>query len=478
MTELKPTIGIEVHVELKTRSKVFSQAPNSYGEVANSKVSVIDLGYPGVLPTLNKEVINLALKIAIALNCQIKDKIYFDRKNYFYPDLPKGFQITQSSTPIGYNGHLEIELDNYRKKIGIERVHIEEDTCKSVHEEGSTLLDFNRAGIPLVEIVTAPVIDNEREAILYLQNLRELLLYIGVSDVKIEEGSMRCDVNVSLCEAKSSLLGTKTETKNIGSISNVKNAISYEINRQREIINSGNIIREETRRYDEKTGTTILMRVKETGNDYRYFPEPDIPYVYITKEKIEESQKKMPLFPEELRKKYRLLKINEVAITALILNNNLTMFLNQMIDLGANPVISANILTGDVLAHLNKHNINIESTKLDIGNFKKLIDLLDKNVISYKICKEILPDLLLKDINIEERLSEIKQISDHEELENIIKRVVCDNPNAVLDYHRGYDRALKHLMGQVMKESRGQANPKMAKEKLIKELDSSNLSKT
>ena len=472
MQKLIPTIGIEVHVELKTNSKVFSNSQNSYGEIANIKTNIIDLGYPGTLPILNKEVIDATIKIALALNCKIQREMYFDRKNYFYPDLPKGFQITQSSTPLGYDGYIEIEVSGKKKRIGIERVHIEEDTCKSIHDKEKTLLDFNRAGIPLVEIVTKPVIENENETIIYLEKLRELLLYIGVSDVKIEEGSMRCDANISLKEEDSAILGTKTEIKNIGSISNVKSSIIYEIERQKTFINNGSLIREETRRYDEKTGTTILMRVKETINDYRYFPEPDIPYIKIDDQWIKEIEQEMPILPDELRKKYKELKINDISINTLIQNKDLSHFFSRIVEMGANPVISSNLLTGDVLAYLNKHNINIGSTKLNDNSFKELVDMLAKNIISSKIGKEVLRELLINGGTAELILgkNKIEQINDFNELLKIVSLVIENNPESIVDYKKGHDRALKHLMGSIMKESKGQANPLMVKEILIDEL--------
>ena len=282
MTNYIPTIGIEVHVELKTNTKIFSNSINGYGQMANSLTNVVDLGYPGTLPTVNKEVINLAIKAACVLNCKIRKEMHFDRKNYFYPDNPKNFQITQARTPIGYDGYVEIEVDGTKKKIEIEEMHIEEDTCKSTHRGDKTLLDFNRAGVPLIEIVTKPCISSSTEAKLYLEKLKELLFYTDISDCKMEEGSMRCDANVSIRKNVTDPFGTKCEIKNIGSISNVGLSIEKEISRQTELLEKGETFKEQTRRYDDKLGDTVLMRIKETGNDYRYFPEPDIPYLYLT----------------------------------------------------------------------------------------------------------------------------------------------------------------------------------------------------
>ena len=266
---LEPTIGIEVHVELKSKNKVFSNTINAYSNNANTNVNIVDLGYPGTLPVLNYEVVKMALKAALALNCKINKKMHFDRKNYFYPDLPKGYQITEQATPIGYDGYLEIEVDGCTRKIGIERIHIEEDTCKSMHVLDNTLLNYNRAGVPLVEIVTKPDIKSPKEAVAYVETLRRTLLYLEISDVKIEEGSMRCDTNISLAPQNAEKLGTKIEIKNIGSVSNVGISLEYEIKRQKELLENGTILKEETRRFDDNTNSTILLRVKETGNDYR-----------------------------------------------------------------------------------------------------------------------------------------------------------------------------------------------------------------
>ena len=312
MSNYIPTIGVEVHCELKTNTKIFSNSVNGYGQMANSLTNVIDLGYPGTLPTLNKEVINLAIKAALILNCKIRPKMHFDRKNYFYPDNPKNYQITQAETPIGYDGYVEIDIDGKKKKIEIEEMHIEEDTCKSTHRGTKTLLDFNRAGVPLIEIVTKPCMESGEEAKLYLEKLKELLFYSDVSDCKMEEGSMRADANVSIRKSISDPYGTKAEIKNIGSISNVKLSIEKEIERQAKLYDNGETFLPQTRRFDDKLNDTVLMRVKETGNDYRYFPEPDIPYVYITEKQIEEVRKTIPMLPDERREKYQSLGISEV----------------------------------------------------------------------------------------------------------------------------------------------------------------------
>jgi len=467
---MKPTIGIEVHVELKSNAKVFSMSKNDFNDSANTNINVIDLGYPGVLPRLNKGVIDNALKACLAFNCKINKLMHFDRKNYFYPDLPKGYQITQQDTPIGYDGYIEIEVDGITKKIYIERIHIEEDTCKSIHTT-ETLLNFNRAGVPLIEIVTKPCIENGKEAIAYLEKLRETLLYLDVSDVKIEEGSMRCDVNVSVSD--SDKLGTKCEVKNIGSISNVGLAIDYEIKRQIEEINKGNKIIEQTRRFDDKTNTTILMRYKETGNDYRYFPEPDIPFFELSDEWINKVKESLPILPEELRCKYKSLNINNNNIKTIIANKDICSFLESIID-KCNPVIASNLLTGEVLSYLNKNFIKINDTKLTLENFIKLVNLLDENTLSSKQGKEIISIILESDKDIETIIKEnnYEQISDDNFINDLIVKVVSENPASLEDHKAGKDKAVKFLMGQVMKESKGKINPALANKTLVDYLNS------
>ena len=461
---MKPTIGIEVHVELKSMAKVFSLSKNNFNDEENTNINVIDLGYPGVLPRLNKGVIDDALKACLALNFNINRLMHFDRKNYFYPDLPKGYQITQQDTPIGYDGYVEIE----NKKIYLERMHIEEDTCKSLHTT-DTLLNFNRAGVPLLEIVTKPCISSGKEAVEYLEKLRETLLYLGISDVKIEEGSMRCDVNVSVSDTDE--LGTKVEVKNIGSISNVGVAIDYEIQRQEELLANGEVIIEQTRRFDDKSKTTILMRYKETGNDYRYFPEPDIHYVYIEDKKIEKIKKEMPVLTDELKDKYIKLGINNNNIKTIIANKEICNFFETVID-DVKPNIAANLLTGDILSYLNKHFIKLEESKLTKDNFIKLVELLDKKTISSKQGKEVINILLDtgKDVLDIVKENKMEQISDNSLVLDIVTKVIDANPDSVKDFKDGKDRALKYLMGQIMKESKGQVNPGLANQVLIEEL--------
>lgn len=473
MLEFEPTIGLEVHVELKTKSKVFSNSLNSYGIEPNTAINVSDLGYPGTLPNLNKEVINLALRAALILNCKINKTMHFDRKNYFYPDNSKNFQITQDKTPIGYDGYIEIIVDEKPKRIGIERIHIEEDTAKSMHIENKTLLDFNRAGVPLVEIVTKPEITSGKEASLFLEKLREFLLYGEISDVKIEEGSMRCDANVSVRKKETSVLGTKTEIKNIGSISNVEKSINYEIERQIKLIKEGKSVRGETRRFDEKTNKTVLMRVKEDGGDYRYFPEPDIPIIEIDDNWILSVKNNIPRLAHEREKDYINLGINNIVINKLIQNKEIGDFFETLLLFNINFVLAANLLTTDVVGYLNKNNISLKDTKLTAVNFKRLVELIDSKEISSKIGKDILGSILTTDKSVDVIIEEknIRQISDESELIKIIDHILKNNPDSVNDYKNGKDRTIKYLMGQIMKETKGRVNPEITKNLLIERLN-------
>lgn len=472
MTNYIPTIGIEVHVELKTNTKIFSNSINGYGQMANSLTNVVDLGYPGTLPTLNKEVVNLAIKAACVLNCKIRKEMHFDRKNYFYPDNPKNFQITQGRTPIGYDGYVEIEVDGTKKKIEIEEMHIEEDTCKSTHRGDKTLLDFNRAGVPLIEIVTKPCISSSTEAKLYLEKLKELLFYTDISDCKMEEGSMRCEANVSIRKNETDPLGTKCEIKNIGSISNVGISIEKEIIRQTELLEKGETFKEQTRRYDDKLGDTVLMRIKETGNDYRYFPEPDIPYLYLTDDMIEEVRNTIEMLPDERRSLYIEKNVSEINAKKLVQNKPLSDYFNTLLTEDINFKIASNLLLGDISAYLNKTEKSITDTTLTKERMVELVNKISDNTLTSKNLKDILDKVLEEDKSISEIIKEsgIENITDDTALREIIKKIVSENSESVTDYKNGHDRAIKFLMGQVMKETKGSANPKLAMNILIEEL--------
>ena len=472
MSKYIPTIGIEVHVELKTNTKIFSPSVNGYGQMANSLTNVIDLGYPGTLPTLNEEVINIGIKAAHILNCHIRREMHFDRKNYFYPDIPKNYQITQSRTPIGYDGYVEIDLNGEKKKIYIEEMHIEEDTCKSAHRGDKTLLDFNRAGVPLLEIVTKPCMSSGEEVKLYLEKLRELLSFGDISDCKIEEGSMRADVNVSIRKNEKDPLGVKAEVKNIGSISNAKLGVEKEIERQSKIYDKGETFKPHTRRFDDKKGDTVLMRVKETGNDYRYFPEPDIPFVVLTDEMIDSAIQTIPMLPDERREKYLALGVSEINTKKLIQNRSLSDFFNTLLSEKTNHQTASNLLLGDISAYLNKQEKVITETTLSKERFLELISLIDKKTLTSKNLKDILNIVLESEKSISDIMKDegIENITDDGEIKKIVEKIIKDNPESVEDYRNGHDRAMKYLMGQVMKETKGKINPALASELLKEEL--------
>lgn len=472
MTNYINTIGLEVHLELKSKTKIFSNSLNGFGKGANTLVNEIDLGMPGVLPKINKEVINLGIKAALILNCKINKKMFFDRKNYFYPDLPKGYQITQNTTPIGYDGYVEIERDGIKKKIEIHDIHLEEDTAKSMHRKDVSLLDFNRAGVPLLEIVTKPCIEDSTDAKLYLEKLKELMLYADISDCKIEEGSMRCDANISVRPIEQKEFNEKIEIKNISSISNVGLALEQCRKEQIELYEDGGNIRPQTRRFDDKLNRTVLMRYKETGNDYRYFPEPDIPYLIISDEQIDEVRKTIPKLPDELRTIYQEKNISLINTNKLINNLSLSHFFNELLDKDIDFVTASNLLLGDISSYLNREETTIDKTKLTIDRFITLVNKVSNKELTSKNVKDILEDILETDTEIEDIIKNrnISNITNTDELRKIVENVIENNEESVRDFLDGRDRAIKYLMGMVMKESKGQANPKLANDILLEML--------
>ncbi len=472
MNNYTPTIGIEVHLELKTNAKVFSKSLNGPTKIANTNINEIDLGYPGTLPALNKEVVEKAIAACLGLNMNITKKMHFDRKNYYYPDLAKGYQITQAKTPIGRDGYLEIEGETKSKKIGISDIHIEEDTCKSLHHSGKTLLNYNRSGVPLIEIVSKPDMKSKEEAAEYASRLRELMVYLGVSDCKIEEGRMRFDVNVSV--SKDNTLGVRSEIKNIGSISNIKDAIDYEVKRQINALENGEILKEDTRKYDETKKETVFMRRKEPDKDYRYFPEPDLPYLYLTDDLIKEIENSLELLPNERRNIYKSKNISNINIDKLISHKELSDYLNQFLDDDIDFQIASNILLGDIASYLNKEKVSIFETKLTKDKFITLVNSLKNEEISSKIFKDIIEDVLTKDIDLNNLLENTKQISSKDEILKIIKKVTETYKESFEEYKKGKEGNFKFLMGMVMKESKGKINPKIASEILKDFLDNSN----
>jgi len=469
-------IGLEVHVELKTNSKMFSPAPARFGAEPNENTNEIDWGYPGALPSMNTQAIEYGMKASLALNCDISQQTKFDRKNYFYPDNPKAYQISQFDKPIGHDGYIEIEVNGETKKIRVERVHLEEDAGKNTHgDDGFSYVDLNRQGTPLIEIVSEADIRSPEEAYAYLENLKQIIQFTGVSDVKMEEGSMRCDANISLRPYGQEEFGTKAELKNLNSFNNVRKGLIYEVARQEKVLLSGGEIEQETRRFDEATGKTILMRVKEGSSDYRYFPEPDLPRLVIEDEWVERVHQSLPKFPKERRADYvNKLGIPEYDAEVMTASPEMSDFFDATVENGADPKQASNWLMGEVSAYLNSEKVDLEDTALTPSSLAEMIQLIDDSTISSKIAKKVFKELVTNGADNVTALVEEKgwvQLSDPEKLLPIVTEKLDSNPQSVEDYKGGKDKALGYLVGQIMKETRGQANPGVVNKLLKEELD-------
>ena len=466
-------IGLEVHVELKTDSKIFSPSPAHFGAEPNTNTNVIDLGYPGVLPVVNKRAVEWGMKAAMALNMTVARESKFDRKNYFYPDNPKAYQISQFDQPIGENGWIDIEVNGETKRIGITRAHLEEDAGKLTHKNGYSLVDLNRQGTPLIEIVSEPDIRTPEEAYAYLEKLRSIIQYIEVSDVKMEEGSMRCDANISIRPYGQDEFGTKTELKNLNSFTFVKKGLEYEEKRQEQVILSGGIIEQETRRFDETTGATKLMRVKEGSDDYRYFPEPDIVPMIISDEWMEEVRKTIPELPDARQRRYQ----EELGLPAydahvLTLTKEMSDMFEQTVALGADPKLASNYLMVDVNAYLNKVQKELKDTALTAEGLAGMIKLITDGTISSKIAKKVFAELIEHGGDAAQIVKEkgLVQVSDSGQLLAWVNEALDNNPKSIEDYKNGRDRAIGFLVGQIMKASKGQANPQMINKMLLEEI--------
>ena len=466
-------IGLEVHVELKTDSKIFSPSPAHFGAEPNTNTNVIDLGYPGVLPVVNKRAVEWGMKAAMALNMTVARESKFDRKNYFYPDNPKAYQISQFDQPIGENGWIDIEVNGETKRIGITRAHLEEDAGKLTHKNGYSLVDLNRQGTPLIEIVSEPDIRTPEEAYAYLEKLRSIIQYIEVSDVKMEEGSMRCDANISIRPYGQDEFGTKTELKNLNSFTFVKKGLEYEEKRQEQVILSGGVINQETRRFDETTGTTKLMRVKEGSDDYRYFPEPDILPMIISDEWMEEVRKTIPELPDARQRRYQ----EELGLPAydahvLTLTKEMSDMFEQTVALGADPKLASNYLMVDVNAYLNKVQQELKDTALTAEGLAGMIKLITDGTISSKIAKKVFAELIEHGGDAAQIVKEkgLVQVSDSGQLLAWVNEALDNNPKSIEDYKNGRDRAIGFLVGQIMKASKGQANPQMINKMLLEEI--------
>jgi aspartyl-tRNA(Asn)/glutamyl-tRNA(Gln) amidotransferase subunit B len=473
--EWEAVIGLEVHCQLLTNSKIFSGAATAYGAEANTQADQITLGFPGVLPVLNGDALKMAIKFGLAIDAKITKRSVFNRKHYFYPDLPKGYQITQFELPIVDGGKLDIEMaDGSTKTIGITRAHMEEDAGKSLHEEfvGQTGIDLNRAGTPLIEIVSEPEIRSAAEAVAYLKKLHQLVVYLGVSDGNMQEGSFRCDANVSVRKRGTEKFGTRTETKNVNSFRYVEKAIEYEIERQIGVIEAGGVIHQETRLFNPDTGETRSMRSKENANDYRYFPDPDLLPVVVTEEDIEAIRATMPELPEAKRNRfmqqYALPKYDASVLTA---EASLANYYETVVKTsGGDPKICANWVIGDLLGLLNKQSLEIEASPVSAAALAGLVARIADKTISGKIAKEVFEAMFAGEGDADTiiKAKGLVQITDESAIAAAIDDIIAQNPGQLAEYRAGKDKLFGFFVGQAMKATQGKANPE-ALNRLLKE---------
>lgn len=476
-------IGLEVHAQLQTNTKIFCGCETAFGEEANTRTCPVCIGMPGVLPVLNRKAVEYTVKTGLAMNCQINASSRFARKNYFYPDLPKGYQISQYEMPICGKGHVEIVVNGTVKRIGITRIHLEEDAGKNLHQTGggASLVDLNRAGTPLMEIVSEPDIRTPEEASEYLKKLRSILRYIEVSDADMEKGNFRCDANISIRPAGSATFGNRAEVKNVNSFKFVQKALEYEIKRQAQLLDEGGRVVQETRLFDANKGVTFSMRSKEEAHDYRYFPEPDLVPVVVTKEKIEEIRKEIPELPDAKRERFvkqygipeydaEMLTITrttsdyyESTVTA---SNALSVTMPEM------PKVVSNWTMGELARLLNAEGREIEDVPIKPRQFAGMIKLLGDGTISTKIAKTVFEEMYKtgKDAEIVVRERGLIQVSDTGEIERIIEEVIKSNPSQTAEYKAGKEKLFGFFVGQVMKTSKGKANPEMVNQLLKKKL--------
>ena len=475
MSKYKAVIGLEMHCEMKSNTKVFSSAKNSYSDIANINVNPVDMAFPGILPVLNKECVRKAIMAALILNCKVPEYMYFDRKNYYYPDLPKGYQITQLHDPVGVNGSIKIDCNGVTKEIKIHDIHLEEDAASMEHFSDVSLINYNRAGVPLLELVTEPCIESPEEAVAFLEEMRRIYQYADISEADTKKGQIRCDVNVSIMDKDSNELGTKVEVKNVNSFGNVYETIKYEIERQSKLKDEGRYdeVVQETRRFDEETGTTIRMRTKADAIDYKYFIEPNIPKFKIDSNLVEEIKKCIPVLPNERKIKY----INEYGLSEydaniIIKNKEYADYFEECVSLGMDKKIAANYLIVQIIAYLNKEAISLNEFYLKPNLLNQIISELEKGNISSKQAKDIFNKALEEEKEPKNFISKDNaQISDSNELTIIIDNILKNNTSQVEAYKGGKTNLFDYFVGQVMKETRGKANPSLTKEILKDKLD-------
>ena len=465
-------IGLEVHAELSTKTKIFCSCPNDFGGEPNTHVCPVCMAMPGALPVLNKKVVEYAVKAGLATNCEITKLSKNDRKNYFYPDLPKSYQISQFDKPLCTNGYIEIETENGTKKIGITRIHIEEDAGKLTHDDygRDSLVDLNRAGVPLIETVSEPDLRSSKEADAYLKKLKSIFQYIDVSDCKMEEGSLRADVNVSV-HKKGEPFGKRTEMKNMSSFRSIVRAIDYEIERQIDVYENGGTVEQETLRWDEVSGKTFTMRSKENANDYRYFPEPDLGIIEVSDEWKEEIRKTLPEMPEERKERYiKEFKLPEYDSNIIVSSKYLSDFFEEAVKVCSNPKAVSNWIMTDIIRVQNEEDV--EEMPFTAEELGKLITLIDKGTISSSIAKKVFEELLENPRDPEQIIKEKGwiQISDEGAIKEVVLKILEANPQSIVDYKAGRDRALGFLVGQAMKETKGKANPQLLNKLFLEEL--------
>ena len=478
MSNYKAVIGLEMHCEMLSNAKVFSRAKNEYSDIPNINVRELDMGFPGTLPVLNKEVVKKSILAALVLNCEIPEYMYFDRKNYYYPDLPKGYQITQTHNPVGINGSIKINCGDYEKEVLIHDIHLEEDSASMDHFSDVSLINYNRSGVPLLELVTEPCLSNADEAVAFLEEIRRIYQYTNISLADTKKGQIRCDVNVSIMDFDAIELGTKVEVKNVNSFNNVYDTINYEIERQSKLKDEGRYdeVVQETRRFDEESGTTVRMRSKADAVDYKYFVEPNIPKYKINKEVVDEIRKNIPELPSERKRKYiKEYGLSEYDANIIIKNKEYADYFEECIKLGMDKKVAANYLIVNIIAYLNREFITLNEFYLKPELLNQIIKELQNGNISSKQAKEIFNKSLEEKREPKEFISKDNaQISDSNELDNIINNILENNPSQVEDYKNGKTNLFDYFVGQVMKETRGKANPVLTKELLKNKLEEKN----